>query len=412
MSFNLVDAAKGLFTNDLIGKASSFLGESENGVSKAIGGIVPTVLSGLINKADTHDGANKVAQLAGEQYRSGLLDNLGSVFSGGGSSLLNTGTGLLSSLFGNKGDTISSLISGFSGIKSSSATSLLSLAAPAILGLLGRHASSNNLSAGGLASLLSSQKNAVAAATPPGLNLNSILSGAGDYVKSTAATVTREVEEKKGGMGWLWPLLLLALLAIGAYYLLGKGCGKHEDTVSVTDTTVTNTTATMDTTVTTTAPAARETFKVKLANGVEIDAYKGGIEDKLVTFLGTDYKALGEDSLKKLWFDFDDLNFETGKATITAESKRQLDNIIAILRAYPAVKLKIGGYTDKTGNEDANKKLSAARANAVKDAISKAGLGTQITGAEGYGSDFAKYAADAPESDRVKDRHVSVSVRP
>jgi Bacterial protein of unknown function (DUF937) len=31
--------------------------------------------------------------------------------------------------------------------------------------------------------------------------------------------------------------------------------------------------------------------------------------------------------------------------------------------------------------------------------------------AAGYGSSFAVYAADAPETDRVKDRHVSVSVR-
>ena len=58
-----------------------------------------------------------------------------------------------------------------------------------------------------------------------------------------------------------------------------------------------------------------------------------------------------------------------------------------------------------------NKKLSGDRATAVKDALSKAGVGAQVTDAEGYGSTMAKYAADAPETDRVKDRHVSVSVR-
>jgi outer membrane protein OmpA-like peptidoglycan-associated protein len=58
-----------------------------------------------------------------------------------------------------------------------------------------------------------------------------------------------------------------------------------------------------------------------------------------------------------------------------------------------------------------NKKLSAGRAAAVKDALTKAGTGTQVTDTEGYGSAMAKYAADAPGSDRVKDRRVSVSVR-
>ena len=35
MSFNLIDAAKGLFTNELVSKASSFLGESETGCFKS-----------------------------------------------------------------------------------------------------------------------------------------------------------------------------------------------------------------------------------------------------------------------------------------------------------------------------------------------------------------------------------------
>ena len=56
MSFNLIDAAKGLFTSELVGKASSFLGESETGVSKAIGGILPTVMSGLLSKTSNQIG--------------------------------------------------------------------------------------------------------------------------------------------------------------------------------------------------------------------------------------------------------------------------------------------------------------------------------------------------------------------
>ena len=155
----------------------------------------------------------------------------------------------------------------------------------------------------------------------------------------------------------------------------------------------------------------QESLKVKLVDGTEIDAYRGGIEEKLVMFLNTDYKALGEDSLKQVWFDFDNLNFNTASAELTAASQKQVDNMTAILKAYPKATLKIGGYTDKVGDEANNKKLSHARANAVKDALTKAGVGAQITGAEGYGSSFAKFPATASEEDRVKDRRVSVSVR-
>jgi outer membrane protein OmpA-like peptidoglycan-associated protein len=63
------------------------------------------------------------------------------------------------------------------------------------------------------------------------------------------------------------------------------------------------------------------------------------------------------------------------------------------LKAYPKTKIKIGGYTDKKGDEAANKKLSKSRALAVKAALETAGVGKQVVGAEGYGSEFAK--ADA-----------------
>lgn len=153
-----------------------------------------------------------------------------------------------------------------------------------------------------------------------------------------------------------------------------------------------------------------ESLKLSLPGAVELDANKGGIEDQLIAFIQKGYESFSEDSLKKIWFDFDNINFNTGSAELTPESQHQVDNLAAILKAYPALKLKIGGYTDKTGNESVNKKISTDRAIAVKAALEKAGVGTQVTGAEGYGSDFAKYAADAPESDRVKDRRIAVRI--
>lgn len=413
MSFNLLDAAKGLLTNETIQQASSFLGESEGSTHKAISGILPVILSGLVNKSSTSHGANEIAAMSAEQHHAGLLDNIGNFFGSDNTDLLNKGTNILGSIFGDKSKGITSLISNFSGIKSSSSGSLLGMAAPLILGFLGKHAVENNMNAGGLASLLSSQKDTISNAIPSGLNLSSVLGSAGGEVKHAAAAAVRRTQEmdedsKSGGMKLLLPLLLLILLAAGAYYLFGTGGNKNKEsnTHAVEVTTPEPTPA-----IVAAAEPMRESLKVKLINGVEIDAYKGGIEDKLVAFLATNYKALGADSLKNIWFDFDNLNFKTASADLTAESQKQVDNMTAILKAYPAVKLKIGGYTDKVGDEAMNKKLSGDRAKSVQAALAKAGVGGQITDAEGYGSAFAKFAATASESERVLDRHVSVSVR-
>jgi outer membrane protein OmpA-like peptidoglycan-associated protein len=138
-----------------------------------------------------------------------------------------------------------------------------------------------------------------------------------------------------------------------------------------------------------------------------LDAYQGGIEDQLVRFLKDSSAVAGKD----IWFDFDNLNFAVGTAEISPESQVQINNIAAILKAFPKAKIKIGGYTDKTGDESGNMALSEKRAEAVKAALTTAGVGSQVTDAEGYGSQFAKVPAEAPESARLADRRVSVSVR-
>lgn len=116
------------------------------------------------------------------------------------------------------------------------------------------------------------------------------------------------------------------------------------------------------------------------------------MEDRMIAFLKSDdYKNAADDNaLKNIWYDFDHVNFKIGSSTeLEAGSYRQLDNLAAILKAFPDARIKIGGYTDKTGNETANVKLSQATADFIKNALARAGVGNQVLGAEGYGSQFA-----------------------
>jgi OmpA-OmpF porin, OOP family len=108
------------------------------------------------------------------------------------------------------------------------------MAAPVVLGLLGKHAAGSGLGSSALASFLGSKKSSVASALPSGLNLGSMFSGFSNkasetvsHAKATASHYTNEVEEKSGGaMKFLLPLLLLGLYGAGVWCFTKDGCGK------------------------------------------------------------------------------------------------------------------------------------------------------------------------------------------
>jgi outer membrane protein OmpA-like peptidoglycan-associated protein len=151
-----------------------------------------------------------------------------------------------------------------------------------------------------------------------------------------------------------------------------------------------------------------EQVALTLPGGAAIYARKGGVEEQLINFLN-DPSTKGS---KDAWFDFDNLNFKTGSAELTDESRVQVGNLVAILNAYPRLKVKIGGYTDKTGDSLTNLQLSQQRADAVVKALQTEGAGaSQVLGAEGYGLQFAHAAADAPDEQRKLDRRIALCVR-
>jgi len=62
-----------------------------------------------------------------------------------------------------------------------------------------------------------------------------------------------------------------------------------------------------------------------------------------------------------------DINFDTGRATIKDDSFKILDDVGNILIRWPQLRIEIGGHTDARGSDATNQKLSEARAKAVLD---------------------------------------------
>jgi len=427
MSLNIIDLIKGQLGSALVSQAASQLGESEAGISKAVSGLLPVIVGGLANNSDNPAVLDSVSNASSKGVLGNLLDTASN------NSMI---SGLLSSIFGDKLSGIINTIATYAGISNNSSSSLLNLVTGATVGSVGKYAAENNLDKSGISSLLNDQKGVVSTLLPAGLSLASL--NVGDWAKgykfdndndTIAPTpheepkveVTRSVADggtfpnnptpSEGGSIWKWLLPLLLLIAAG--YFLWKQCEKKETTTTTTVSgdslnTVNDTMSTQNDTTTMTTTKVDEDIDL---NGMALKGYKGGLEDQMITFLKSDgYKnAANDDALKDKWYDFDHVNFKIGSANaLEAGSEGQLQNLVAILKAYPDAKIKIGGYTDKTGDEAKNKKLSSDRAHFIKDWLGKQGVGAQVIAADGYGSEFAKVDASASNEERAVDRKMSV----
>lgn len=428
MSLNVIDLIKGQLGPALVSQAAAQFGESESGISKAIGGLLPAVVGGLANNSDNPGVLDAITNASS----SGILGNLL-----GNSSNNSVISNLLSTIFGDKLSGLVNSIATFAGISNNSSSSLLNLVTGATAGSIGKYAADNNLGQSGISSLLNDQKGIVSSLLPAGLSLASLNIGdwakgykfdndndaiktpiaeepKADFTRSTTPTETYSQKNNEGG-GSVWKWLLPLLLLIAAAYFIWKQCDKKSTTttISTTDSTtvITDSTATAtpsDTTVTTTVTKVDENIDL---NGTALKGYKGGMEDQMITFLKTDgYKnAANDDALKDKWYDFDHVNFKINSASeLEAGSEGQLQNLVAILKAFPEAKIKIGGYTDKTGDEAKNLKLSADRANFIKSWLGKQGVGAQVIAADGYGSKFATVDASASNEARAVDRKMAV----
>lgn len=465
---NLLDILKSYFTNELVGKAGAFLGENESNTRSAVDQILPTLLGGLIAKSSTPAGANSLINMLNDRTHDGsVLNDLMGIFAGGDKSnaFMRMGSSVLGNIFGDKVGGIVDLITGGTGMRKESSANLLSFLAPLVLGLLGKAKKDQGLNASGLLSLILGQGSFLKNVLPAGLgNILGFSGGIDSLVKTAysnlsgtykldaagtsssdssssssyrATTTSSNDDNSGGGMGWLKWLLPLLLLAALLYFW--KGCGKKvEDAAKTTVETVGDAataagdaakdaaTATGDAAqnaanavgdaaqnaATATANAATqawaalgELFKVKLPNGTELNVPKLGVENRLITWISDKTKLVD----KTTWFDFDRLLFETNQAVLKPESQEQLKNVVEILKAFPTVEVKIGGYTDNSGDAKANLKLSEDRANRVMSELVNMGIEAKRMKAEGYGIEHPVADNSTPEG-REKNRRVSLRV--
>ncbi|MCQ9637642.1 sodium-translocating pyrophosphatase [Chryseobacterium sp. WG14] len=110
------------------------------------------------------------------------------------------------------------------------------------------------------------------------------------------------------------------------------------------------------------------------------------------------------------WYTIENLYFETGSSDLKAGYEMQLNNLAEILNAYPDLKIKLGGYTDNSGNEETNQRLSNLRAQTAKLKLLELGVPSDRVEAEGYGSQHPICEANDTDECKAKNRRIDVRV--
>ena len=188
----------------IVGGISNQTGASESSTANVLGMALPLLAGAMKKNVSTPQGAQGLLGAINSKHDGSILNNLGGFFGGGvDQSTINDGAGILGHLLGGKQSTVENAISSKSGLDAGTVSQILKIAAPIILGYLGKETKQNNVNdQGGLNGLLGSMLGG-----QPQENQSLIASlidsdGDGSVLDDVAGMVIGS-NKKKGGIGGL-----------------------------------------------------------------------------------------------------------------------------------------------------------------------------------------------------------------
>ena len=101
----------------------------------------------------------------------------------------------------------------------------------------------------------------------------------------------------------------------------------------------------------------------------------------------------------------DKILFAVNSASLSGESKVNLDKLNVILVKYPDTNIEIQGHTDNTGTSSLNQNLSERRGSAVNNYLVGNGISSSRLSVRGFGEEAPKYSNDT-EQGRMQNRNV------
>jgi outer membrane protein OmpA-like peptidoglycan-associated protein len=397
MATSIIDTLAQFVSPTLTTKLSATTGEPAANIEKGLRAAITTMVGGLAARASDPESIGQIYGAAIDPT------NDTSVFDSSEHLITRVTTGadrtassnfIQSLLFGNRESSVVDALATHAGVTATTARSLLSIATSLVMAYLGKIIRTETLDASALASRLIGERETVASRLPAGMSKFFPTLGTMERERVPAEPVSRVASDVRPRSAWAWVLPVM-LAALGAWALIAflNHPVERKSALNTREPRAVGTSGLAD----------REPPR-ELPGGVSLRFPRNGTEAKLLSFIQGSAPVTTD-----TWFEFDRLNFETDSAVIRADSRDQLSNIAAILKAYPAARVKIGGYTDNVGRAEANTQLSRARAESVRDALQRLGVDSSRVQAEGYG-DQHPIADNNTSEGRANNRRVAILV--
>ncbi|MGB1308507.1 MAG: DUF937 domain-containing protein [Oceanihabitans sp.] len=131
----------------IISGVAGSTGQDENKTSGLLTMALPVLMQAMKRNAATPEGAEGLMGALKNKHNGSILDDLGGLFSGGvNDEVVNDGSKILGHVLGNKQQGVEKVLSEKSGMDSSSVGNILKVAAPILMGVLGKQTQQNNVS--------------------------------------------------------------------------------------------------------------------------------------------------------------------------------------------------------------------------------------------------------------------------
>ncbi len=198
----LLDLISGPMGKQLIDGVSEQTGQPADKTANVLSMAMPLLLGAMKKNASNPQGASGLMSALDSKHTGGILDNLGGLFKGGvNDSVMQDGAGILGHVFGQKQPVVENALSQKSGVDAGTVSQILKIAAPIVMGYLGRQKAQSNVSdSDGLSSLLGSMLGG-----QPKENqslITSLIDSDGDgSVLDDVAGMVMGAKKKKSGLG-------------------------------------------------------------------------------------------------------------------------------------------------------------------------------------------------------------------